>query len=713
MKSSQPTEARGDIPRADLQMTSNASGPPFPEGIDRSLRAFRARMRREKLWEAAALCGLAGAGSFLAAAGVDRLFDTPSLLRAALLGLACGCVATVLPLTLSRWVLRHRTVGSIAREVASRDPRTGDRLLGILDRLLLADPEAPPSDSLGLYAPDERAQLVSFCLQPRLTHFGRLLAPGRVDHLLALHDASMLDAGYLSPLGDAEETHLPLRRLTRLCTRLGGHGQRATAPAPSAGDAPRPAAHCDAAWYGSWAAVWRSLRGWLPTLRERSLVLGDAQLEFRSSLALAFGRVSATLDAVRGHAHVDMLPTGFHLPVIHTALVDGRSPAAPPSGGDDDDDDDEETHPSMLYDLDTLDSTTHPHASRAISAIVDAHEFLDLYQHADPVGRARLLDGSTPRGPSSWLRRVPRAPAYSDGRGIFEFHHPTDYPIALATDLQVRPPGSDFCRTCASATGDSLRSIGPDGRHWISCPHGLRLQRSVHHPVRDTLAWLLTAVLGERMVIRETPDGGGRMGSFMRRFPRLGHQPDIVLEGFDGRDSYTILEVKTCEPAGDAYIARQHTDTSRGAAHRYLEQTLAPSQYTVPAHQPGAPRLRLLTFAVSVRGALGSEAQTFIRQLSARVAGAVPYRLLDEASWATQGCAPLLRSAITFSARRALAAGIRRSTCSGAEAAYVVRGCDDQPAPDPARCFDCPADPAPAEPLSLCACVTSRGIRVV
>ena len=46
-------------------------------------------------------------------------------------------------------------------------------------------------------------------------------------------------------------------------------------------------------------------------------------------------------------------------------------------------------------------------------------------------------------------------------------------------------------------------------------------------------------------------------------------------------------------------------------------RTLAPSQYTIPARQPGAPRLRLLTFAVSVRGALGSEAQTFIRQLSA------------------------------------------------------------------------------------------------
>ena len=44
-----------------------------------------------------------------------------------------------------------------------------------------------------------------------------------------------------------------------------------------------------------------------------------------------------------------------------------------------------------------------------------------------------------------------------------------------------------------------------------------------------------------------------------------------------------------------------------------------------------------------------------------------------KAKWATQGCTPLLRTAITFSARRALTAGIRRSTCSGAEAAYDER----------------------------------------
>ena len=53
------------------------------------------------------------------------------------------------------------------------------------------------------------------------------------------------------------------------------------------------------------------------------------------------------------------------------------------------------------------------------------------------------------------------------------------------------------------------------------------------------------------------------------------------------------------------------------------------------------------------------------------------------------------RLVITFLVRRALPAGIRRSTCSAAEAVYYLEP-RDQPAPDPARCFDCPVDPAPA-----------------
>ncbi|MGB0333087.1 MAG: hypothetical protein ACPGPE_14855, partial [Planctomycetota bacterium] len=124
---------------AEQPMTSLPSAPPPPVGIDRSLRAFRARMRREKLWEAAALCALVAAASFLLVAGIDRLFDTPPILRGAFLGLALACLAVVIPTAVSRWVLRHRSSGAIAREVAVRDARTGDRLLGILE--LATDPE--------------------------------------------------------------------------------------------------------------------------------------------------------------------------------------------------------------------------------------------------------------------------------------------------------------------------------------------------------------------------------------------------------------------------------------------------------------------------------------------------------------------------------------------------------------------------------------------
>ena len=75
--------------------------------------------------------------------------------------------------------------------------------------------------------------------------------------------------------------------------------------------------------------------------------------------------------------------------------------------------------------------------------------------------------------------------------------------------------------------------------------------------------------------------------------------------------------------------------------------------------------------------------------------GAEPYRLPDDASWATQGCAPLFRSALTFAARRALATGIRLSTCTAAEAATAERR-DPLAAADPAGGFDGPVDPAPA-----------------
>ena len=113
------------------------------------------------------------------------------------------------------------------------------------------------------------------------------------------------------------------------------------------------------------------------------------------------------------------------------------------------------------------------------------------------------------------------------------------------------------------------------------------------------------------------------------------------------------------------------TDLTRGAWHAHQERA-APGQYHLP---PGC-RLRLVVFTVSIYGALGPEAQALIRQVSARVARGVPFRLLDEATWATQGCAPYMRMAVTVAARRGLASAIRCSTCTHAQADVL----DAQPA---------------------------------
>ena len=265
---------------------------------------------------------------------------------------------------------RSRSVRQLLRYSTSLHDSTTEAVRGAARRLRSRYSEVLNAQLVHAFVSD--ALLISFCLQPRLRHFGRLLAPGRVDHLLALHDSFFMD-GYLRPLGGAEGLHLPIRRLARLCSRLGGHGQRATAPEPSSVDEPRlSAAHCDSAWYGSWGSVWRRLRGWLPTLRGVSLAQSSdgAQLEFRTSLASTFDRISTSLASVRAHPHVAMLPIGYSLPVLHTALVDGSSEGSEHLDDDSDADADADARgppqPSMLYDLDTLDSTTNPHAARAI-----------------------------------------------------------------------------------------------------------------------------------------------------------------------------------------------------------------------------------------------------------------------------------------------------------------------------------------------------------
>jgi len=106
--------------------------------------------------------------------------------------------------------------------------------------------------------------------------------------------------------------------------------------------------------------------------------------------------------------------------------------------------------------------------------------------------------------------------------------------------------------------------------------------------------------------------------------------------------------------------------------------------------------LRLLTFVVSVRGALGSEAQTFIRQISAGWRG----RCLTGCSTRRAGPrrAVLPSSALrspSLLAGRLLLASVGAPALPRRPARFAER--TDWLGPDPAGCFDFPVDTAPAE----------------
>jgi len=87
--------------------------------------------------------------SYLAVFGLDRLFDTPAVLRAVLLILGCAGAGILLPLKVHHWVWRHRRLDQAARLVRYRYPRFGDHLLGIVE---LAQSDAKSGKSRALVA---------------------------------------------------------------------------------------------------------------------------------------------------------------------------------------------------------------------------------------------------------------------------------------------------------------------------------------------------------------------------------------------------------------------------------------------------------------------------------------------------------------------------------------------------------------------------------
>ncbi len=109
------------------------SGVNLPPRMKNALEKYRKRVWIIKLAEGtlAALFGLII--SYLIVFGLDRLIDTPALLRALILVIGMVGMVVFLPMKYHKWVWQNRQLEGIARLLQHKFPRFGDHVLGIIE----------------------------------------------------------------------------------------------------------------------------------------------------------------------------------------------------------------------------------------------------------------------------------------------------------------------------------------------------------------------------------------------------------------------------------------------------------------------------------------------------------------------------------------------------------------------------------------------------
>ena len=114
--------------RTDQQTEIN-----LPPQMKAALEQYQKRVWIIKLAEGslAAIFGILI--SYLVVFGLDRLFDTPTLLRVLILLTGMVGMVLFLPLKYYNWVWRHRSLEGIARLLQHKFPRFGDHVLGIVE----------------------------------------------------------------------------------------------------------------------------------------------------------------------------------------------------------------------------------------------------------------------------------------------------------------------------------------------------------------------------------------------------------------------------------------------------------------------------------------------------------------------------------------------------------------------------------------------------
>lgn len=105
----------------------------IPERMEAKLKQFRKRVWLIKLGEALLAAAFGLLTSYLLVFALDRFFDTPVIIRIAILCAGVFGLGIWLPWMCHKWIWKSRRLDQIARLLRYKFPRLGDHLLGIIE----------------------------------------------------------------------------------------------------------------------------------------------------------------------------------------------------------------------------------------------------------------------------------------------------------------------------------------------------------------------------------------------------------------------------------------------------------------------------------------------------------------------------------------------------------------------------------------------------
>ena len=105
----------------------------LPPRMKAALEQYQKRVWTIKLAEGALAALFGILVSYIIVFGLDRVFDTPTLVRVLILVIGMVGMVFLLPMKYYNWVWKHRQLDGVARLLQHKFPRFGDHVLGIVE----------------------------------------------------------------------------------------------------------------------------------------------------------------------------------------------------------------------------------------------------------------------------------------------------------------------------------------------------------------------------------------------------------------------------------------------------------------------------------------------------------------------------------------------------------------------------------------------------